>query len=246
MTNQRLLSILVPVYNEEEFLAASVHRALAAPLPEGLTSEVVAVDDGSTDCSREILAELAAQYPDRVRVIHHQQNAGKGAAIRTALENAHGEFGIIQDADLEYDPQDYVRLLQPIREDRADVVYGVRFKSPNAAPLISYLFNTSITRLSNLFTGLNLSDIETCYKVFPRRFLAQLDLREDRFGFDPEFTSKLAGIACRVDEVAVSYTRRSYREGKKIGLRDAFRALFCVITYPPRRSGRLARRVGGT
>jgi len=158
-----------------------------------------------------------------------------------------GEIIIVQDADLEYDPQDYLKLLQPIRDDKADVVFGVRFTPPSRAPYpVSYFINSTITQLSNLFTGLGLSDIETCYKVFRRELLLPLQLQENRFGFDPEFTSKIAGLPCRVQEVSVSYARRSYKEGKKIGFRDGVRALWCILTYPPRPQDRRATRVRGT
>ena len=169
MIPKRLLSIIVPVFNEEEFLAAAIQRALDAPLPEGLVSEVVAVDDGSTDSSREILAELAARYPDRVRAIHKDRNAGKGAAIRTGLEHAKGEFGIIQDADLEYDPAEYPKVLAPLMANKADVVYGSRFLISGERRVIYYwhsLANHLLTTACNMAADLNLTDMETCYKAF--------------------------------------------------------------------------------
>ena len=232
MTNQRLLSILVPVYNEEEFLAASIHRALAAPLPEGLASEVVAVDDGSTDSSRDILDELAAQYPGRVRIVHHRQNAGKGAAIRTALENAHGEFGIIQDADLEYDPSEYPKVLGPLLENKADVVYGSRFLISGERRVIYYwhsLANHLLTTACNMAADLNLTDMETCYKAFRVSLLRSIPIRSNRFGIEPEITIKFAKRQASIYEVPISYYGRTYEEGKKIGARDAFNALWVIL-----------------
>ncbi|HKT79431.1 MAG TPA: glycosyltransferase family 2 protein [Vicinamibacterales bacterium] len=232
------VSVIVPVFNEVRTVQELLHRVRAVPID----LEVIVVDDGSTDGTRDLLARL----PLDVKVILHDRNRGKGAALRTGFAAASGDVLIVQDADLEYDPSEYPKLLQPIRDGRADVVYGVRFRGANRSSMLSRLFNSAITWISNRFTGLELSDIETCYKVFPRRFLEPLNLQEDRFGFDPEFTSKIAALPCLVDEVAVSYVRRSYRDGKKIGLRDAVRALWCVIRYPPPRRKRLARRVTGT
>jgi glycosyltransferase involved in cell wall biosynthesis len=232
------VSVVIPAFNEAATIQQLIQRVRAVPLD----LEIIVVDDGSTDGTRDLLSRL----PVDVRVILHDRNRGKGAALRTGFAAARGDVLIVQDADLEYDPAEYAKLLQPIRDDKADVVYGVRFHAPNAVPLLSYTFNGSITWLSNRFTGLGLSDIETCYKVFRRELLARLELRENRFGFDPEFTSKIAALPCRVAEVEVTYVRRSYREGKKIGLRDAFRAVYCVLAYAPRAGGRRARRVAGT
>ena len=232
MIQKRLLSILVPVFNEEEFLAAAIRRALAAPLPEGLDSEVVAVDDGSTDCSRDILAELAGEYPGRIRVVYHKQNAGKGAAIRTALEHAAGEFGIIQDADLEYDPAEYPKVLGPLLANKADVVYGSRFLISGERRVIYYwhsLANHFLTTACNMVADLNLTDMETCYKAFRVSLLRSIPIRSNRFGIEPEITIKFAKRQASIYEVPISYYGRTYDEGKKIGARDAISALWVIL-----------------
>jgi glycosyltransferase involved in cell wall biosynthesis len=231
LTSKRLLSIIVPVYNEEEFVAASIQRALHAPLPEELESEVVAVDDGSTDSSGEILTELAARYPGRMRVIHHGQNFGKGAAIRTGLQEAAGEFGIIQDADLEYDPAEYPKVLGPLVTNRADVVYGSRFLISGERRVIYYwhaLANRILTTACNMAADLNLTDMETCYKAFRLSLARSIPIRSNRFGIEPEITIKFAKRQASIYEVPISYHGRTYEEGKKIGARDAISAM-CVI-----------------
>jgi glycosyltransferase involved in cell wall biosynthesis len=232
---KRLLSILVPVYNEEEFVAASIRRALDAPLPEGLESEVVAVDDGSRDSSPQILDELAAQYPGRVRVFHHKVNSGKGAAIRTAIEHAAGEFAIIQDADLEYDPAEYPKVLGPLVSDKADVVYGSRFLISGERRVIYYwhaLANHILTTACNMAADLNLTDMETCYKAFRVSLARSIPIRSNRFGIEPEITIKFAKRQASIYEVPISYHGRTYEEGKKIGAKDAVSALWVIIrTY---------------
>jgi glycosyltransferase involved in cell wall biosynthesis len=227
-----LLSIIVPVYNEEEYLATSVQRALDAPLPEGLESEVVAVDDGSTDSSREILAELAARYPGRVRVIHHKQNAGKGAAIRTGILEAAGEFGIIQDADLEYDPTEYPQVLGPLIANNADVVYGSRFLISGERRVMYYwhsLANHFLTTACNMVADLNLTDMETCYKAFRMSLARSIPIRSNRFGIEPEITIKFAKRQVSIYEVPISYYGRTYEEGKKIGAKDAVSAMWTIL-----------------
>ena len=235
MPPKRLLSILVPVYNEEEFVAASIRRALDAPLPEGLESEVVAVDDGSRDSSPQILEELAAQYPGRVRVFHHKVNSGKGAAIRTAIEHAAGEFAIIQDADLEYDPAEYPKVLGPLVSDKADVVYGSRFLISGERRVIYYwhaLANHILTTACNMAADLNLTDMETCYKAFRVSLARSIPIRSNRFGIEPEITIKFAKRQASIYEVPISYHGRTYEEGKKIGAKDAVSALWVIIrTY---------------
>ena len=229
MAPTRLLSILVPAYNEEEYLAASILRALEAPLPEGLTSEVVAVDDGSTDCTPQILDELAAQYPGRIRVFHHKANAGKGAAIRTALDNAAGEFGIIQDGDLEYDPAEYPKVLGPLLANKADVVYGSRFLISGERRVIYYwhaLANHLLTTACNMAADLNLTDMETCYKAFRITLARSIPIRSNRFGIEPELTIKFAKRQASIYEVPISYYGRTYDDGKKIGAMDAVSALW--------------------
>jgi glycosyltransferase involved in cell wall biosynthesis/protein-L-isoaspartate O-methyltransferase len=228
----RLLSIIVPAYNEEEYLAASILRALEAPLPEGLESEVVAVDDGSTDETPQILDELAERYPGRIRVFHHAQNAGKGAAIRTALQHARGEFGIIQDADLEYDPAEYPKVLGPLIANKADVVYGSRFLISGERRVIYYwhaLANHLLTTACNMAADLNLTDMETCYKAFRMSLAQSIPIRSNRFGVEPELTIKFAKRQASIYEVPISYYGRTYEEGKKIGAMDAVSALWVIL-----------------
>jgi SAM-dependent methyltransferase len=223
---------LVPAYNEEEYVAASILRALEAPLPEGLTSEVVAVDDGSTDCTPQILDELAAQYPGRIRVFHHKVNAGKGAAIRTALERAVGEFGIIQDGDLEYDPAEYPKVLGPLLANKADVVYGSRFLISGERRVIYYwhaLANHLLTTACNMAADLNLTDMETCYKAFRITLARSIPIRSNRFGIEPELTIKFAKRQASIYEVPISYYGRTYDDGKKIGAMDAVSALWVIL-----------------
>jgi glycosyltransferase involved in cell wall biosynthesis/protein-L-isoaspartate O-methyltransferase len=232
LATTRLLSILVAAYNEEEYLAASILRALEAPLPEGLESEVVAVDDGSTDCTPQILDELAAQHPGRIRVFHHQVNAGKGAAIRTALEHAAGEFGIIQDGDLEYDPSEYPKVLGPLLANKADVVYGSRFLISGERRVIYYwhaLANHFLTTACNMAADLNLTDMETCYKAFRITLARSIPIRSNRFGIEPELTIKFAKRQASIYEVPISYYGRTYDDGKKIGAMDAVSALWVIL-----------------
>jgi len=228
----RLLSIIVPVYNEEEFVGASIRRALQAPLPSQLRSEVVAVDDGSTDSTGEILQRLAAEFPDRVRVFRHAVNAGKGAAIRTGLQHAAGEFGIIQDADLEYNPEEYPKILNPLVSDKADVVYGSRFLISGERRVLYYwhsLANHVITTACNMAADLNLTDIETCYKAFRISLARSIPIRSNRFGIEPELTIKFARRQVSVYEVPISYHGRTYEEGKKITGKDALSALLVIL-----------------
>jgi glycosyltransferase involved in cell wall biosynthesis len=232
LNSRRLLSIIVPVFNEEEYLAAAVLRALDAPLPEGLTSEIVAVDDGSTDLSREILAELAARFPDRIRVVLHQRNMGKGAAIRTGLRHAQGEFGIIQDADLEYDPAEYPKVLGPLLSNKADVVYGSRFLISGERRVMYYwhsLANHILTTACNMAADLNLTDMETCYKAFRLSLARSIPIRSNRFGIEPEITIKFAKRQASIYEVPISYYGRTYEEGKKIGAKDAVSAMWVIL-----------------
>jgi glycosyltransferase involved in cell wall biosynthesis len=227
-----LLSIIVPVYNEEEFVRVSILRALNAPLPAGLRSEIVAVDDGSSDTTPEILAELAAECPGRIRVIRHKQNAGKGAAIRTGLQEATGEFGIIQDADLEYDPDEYPKVLGPLVAGHADVVYGSRFLISGERRVLYYwhsLANQFITTACNMAADINLTDIETCYKAFRISLARTIPIRSNRFGIEPELTIKFAKRRAAIYEVPISYRGRTYEEGKKIGAKDALNALWVIL-----------------
>ena len=234
MDKKGLLSIIVPVYNEEEFVAASILRALRAPLPEGLESEVVAIDDGSTDSSGQILEELGRQFPGRVRVYTHPRNRGKGAAVRTGIGHAEGEFGIIQDADLEYDPAEYPKLLGPLVACKADVVYGSRFLISGERRVMYYwhsLANHLLTTACNMAADLNLTDMGTCYKAFRLSLARSIPIRSERFGIEPELTIKFAKRQASIYEVPVSYYGRTYDDGKKIGLKDSFNALYVIARY---------------
>jgi glycosyltransferase involved in cell wall biosynthesis len=223
------LSVVIPVYNEEQWVRELIRRVQAVPIPK----EVIVVDDCSTDGTRAILRELEAVG---VRVLYQPRNRGKGAALREGFRHATGDVVLVQDADLEYDPAEYPLLLQPILEDRADVVFGSRFIGENHRVLYFWhsVANKALTTLSNVFTNLNLTDMETCYKVFRREVLQGLTLRSDRFGFEPEITAKIAkkrNPAWRVYEIPISYAGRTYEEGKKIGLRDAINAFYCILRY---------------
>ena len=232
MAPTRLLSILVPVYNEEEYVAASIRRAMDAPLPEGLTSEIVVVDDGSTDATPEILDQLATEHAGRIRVFRHAANAGKGTAIRTALEHAAGEFSIIQAADLEYDPSEYSKVLDPLLSNKADVVYGSRFLISGERRVIYYwhsLANRLLTTACNIAADLNLTDMETCYKAFRTELARSIPLRSARFGIEPELTIKFAKRQASIYEVPISYYGRTYDDGKKIGAMDAVSALWVIL-----------------
>jgi glycosyltransferase involved in cell wall biosynthesis len=228
------LSIVIPAYNECATVRELLLRVTEAPLPGGVERELVVVDDGSTDGTRELLRELAARGdPGPFRLVEHEVNRGKGAAIRSGFAAAEGDLVLIQDADLEYDPRDYPRLLQPILEDEADVVFGSRFLGGPHRVLFYWhsLGNRFLTTLSNMLTDLNLSDMETCYKVFRREVLAGLELRSDRFGIEPELTAKVARRGARIFEVPISYRGRTYAEGKKIGWRDGFAAIWAILRY---------------
>jgi glycosyltransferase involved in cell wall biosynthesis len=246
MPSEPVLSVVIPCYNERATIHACLERVLASPVE---SMEIVVVDDGSTDGTRDLLARGVALDP-RVRVVLHAKNGGKGAALRTGFAEARGRFVLVQDADLEYDPSEYPKLLQPLLDDRADVVFGSRFAGGGSHRVLyssHSVANRALTTLSNILTDLNLTDMETCYKVFRREILAQLTLEENRFGIEPELTAKVAGLGVRVYEVAISYHGRTYAEGKKIGLKDAFRAVFCIVRYgvPARlRSVEIARSGG--
>jgi glycosyltransferase involved in cell wall biosynthesis len=232
------LSVVVPVYNERATIERIVAAIRAVPLP-GLDREIVIVDDYSTDGTRDILGRLG-QEPG-ILVIHHERNQGKGAALRTGFAQATGDIVVVQDADLEYDPVEYPKLLQPIVDGTADVVYGSRFitgKPVSPMPLSSVLANRTLTMLSNLCTGLSLTDMETCHKAFRTEVLRQIRLEENRFGFEPEVTAKIAKLKVRVREVGIGFNGRTYAEGKKIGWRDGVRAMRCIVKYSGRDSGR--------
>jgi glycosyltransferase involved in cell wall biosynthesis len=226
-----MLSVVVPCYNEKTTISVLLERVLGAPLPTGVEREVVVVDDCSADGTRDILAGVSDK---RVRVVYHDRNRGKGAALRTGFANAKGDIVVVQDADLEYNPDEYVKLLKPILDGRADVVYGSRFLTADERRVLYFFHfvgNQLLTFASNVLSNMNLTDMETCYKMFRREVLNKIEIRENRFGFEPEITAKIARLHCRVYEVGISYSGRTYEDGKKIGLRDAFRALWCIIKY---------------
>jgi glycosyltransferase involved in cell wall biosynthesis len=219
----------MPVYNETATLKQVVEKVLAVPFE----LEMVCVDDGSKDGSRELLAELARLYP-QIRVLLQPRNMGKGAALRRGIQEATGDFVIIQDADLEYDPGDYPTLLEPLIQGSADVVFGSRFQSGRPHRVLYFwhsVANFLLTLLSNCLTNVNLTDMETCYKVFRREIIQSIPIEEDRFGFEPEITVKIAKRHLRIYEVGITYWGRTYEEGKKIGWKDGVRALWCLLKY---------------
>lgn len=227
------LSILIPVYNERTVAERSISGVLAAPLPEDMERELIIVDDCSTDGTWPILERLAATFP-QIRLFRHQKNAGKGAAVRTAISHATGDFALIQDADLEYDPAEYPRLLRPLLDGHADAVFGSRYlvgEQTRVLPFWHSMINKGLTTVSNMFCNLNLTDMETCYKVFRTDLLKSVPIRSDRFGFEPEITMKCAKRNFRIYEVPISYHGRTYEEGKKIGWKDGLKALGVILHF---------------
>ena len=223
------LSIVIPCYNEAKTIRQIVERVRAAPIDE---KEIIIVDDCSRDGTRDLLRTEIAPLVDKI--VYHEVNRGKGAALRTGFAAATGDIVLVQDADLEYDPQEYPKLIKPILDGRADVVFGSRFMGSDAHRVVYFwhmIGNKLLTLCSNMFTNLNLTDMETCYKAFRREVLQKIVIVEDRFGFEPEITAKVARLRVPIYEVGICYYGRTYEEGKKIGWRDGFRALYAIVKY---------------
>ena len=223
------LSVVIPCFNEYGTIQKVVESVKRSPIAN---CEIIIVDDGSTDGTRQLLKSRIEPQVDRV--IFHPKNLGKGAALRTGINAVTGDIIIIQDADLEYDPQEYPIMINPILDDRADVVFGSRFQGGRPHRVVYYwhaVGNKILTTLSNMFTNINLTDMETCYKAFKREILQSIEIRENRFGFEPEITAKVSKIDCRIYEVGISYYGRTYKEGKKIGWKDGVKAIFCILKY---------------
>ena len=223
------LSVVIPCYNEIGTIAQVVEAVKASPVND---CEIIIVDDCSTDGTRDLLKSTIELQVDRI--IYHHRNQGKGAALRTGFCAASGDIIIVQDADLEYDPQEYALMIEPILKNKADVVFGSRFQGSRPHRVVYYwhmLGNTFLTTLSNMLTNLNLTDMETCYKAFRKEIIQSIKIQENRFGFEPEITAKVAKTGCRIYEVGISYYGRTYKEGKKIGWRDGFQAIYCILKY---------------
>lgn len=226
------LSIVIPAYNEASTIHAILEQVRGVGL-DGIDREIIIVDDCSSDGTGAMIDEIAAAQ-NGVRTFHHEVNQGKGAALRTGIEHCTGDWVIIQDADLEYDPHEYPKLLEPVLQGKADVVYGSRFLGSGAHRVVyywHYMGNRFLTTLSNMLTNINLTDMETCFKLFRREIVQGITIEEDRFGFEPEITAKVARLGCRIYEVGISYYGRTYEEGKKIGWRDGVRAIWCILKY---------------
>ena len=231
-----VLSILIPVYNEEDNIQKILNRVRAVTLVNNIAKQIVIVNDCSTDGTEELVLRYIEKHNDvQIEYQKHSKNKGKGRAINTALKMVKGDFVIIQDADNEYDPEEYNLLLQPIIDNYADVVYGSRFMGGNPHRILFFwhrLGNNFLTFLSNMFSNLNLTDMETCYKMFRRELIQSIEIKENRFGIEPEITAKMAKIkGIRIYEVGISYYGRTYEEGKKIGWKDGFRAIYCILKY---------------
>lgn len=226
-----ILSVVIPVFNEAKTISQILSRIDSVELT--LTKEIIVVDDFSSDGTREILQNLKTEKCN-IKILYHDENKGKGAALKTGFEMAEGDIIIIQDADLEYDPQEYIKIIKPILDDKADVVYGSRFIGSEPHRVLFFwhsVGNKFLTLLSNMFTNLNLTDMETCYKAFRKDILSKITIQEKRFGFEPEVTAKIARLRCRIYEVGISYSGRSYKEGKKINWKDGVWALWCIVKY---------------
>jgi glycosyltransferase involved in cell wall biosynthesis len=223
------LSVVIPCFNELGTIAQVVEAVKASPIEN---CEIIIVDDCSTDGTRDLLKSTIELQVDKI--IYHHMNQGKGAALRTGFSAASGDIVIVQDADLEYDPQEYALMIEPILKNKADVVFGSRFQGSRPHRVVYYwhmLGNRFLTTLSNMLTNINLTDMETCYKAFRKEIIQSIEIQENRFGFEPEITAKVAKTGCRIYEVGISYYGRTYKEGKKIGWKDGFQAIFCILKY---------------
>jgi glycosyltransferase involved in cell wall biosynthesis len=224
------LSVIIPCFNEENTISILIEKISKCSIE---SIEIIVVNDCSTDLTESVLNRIQNQYSN-LKIYNHKKNQGKGAAIRTGVAKSTGDIILIQDADLEYDPSEYPKLILPILQDKADVVYGSRFIGGDSHRILYFwhrVGNAFLTVLSNIFTNLNLSDMETCYKVFRCEIIKKISIKENRFGFEPEITAKIARLNCRIYEVGISYYGRTYAEGKKIGWKDGFRAIYCIIRY---------------
>jgi len=223
------LSVIIPCYNERNTIRSLVDAVRRSPYDN---KEIIIVDDGSTDGTRDVLSQEIAPFV--AKILYHEKNKGKGAALKTGIHAATGDIILIQDADLEYDPMEYPNLLNPILQNQADVVFGSRFLGGKPHRVLYFwhrVGNGFLTLISNMFTNLNLTDMETCYKVFRREIIQGIRIEENRFGFEPEIVAKVAKTRCRIFEVGISYYGRTYKEGKKIGWKDGFHALYCILKY---------------
>lgn len=230
--SEHKLSIIMPCYNETETIEKILERINRVQLP--IAKEIIIIDDYSTDGTRELLKKLEVERSSQIKVIYHEHNRGKGAALRTGFQAATGSWILIQDADLEYDPEDYHKLLKPALDGQADVVYGSRFVGGEIHRVLYFwhsVGNRFLTLLSNMVTNLNLTDMEVCYKLFKREIMEKIHLKEDRFGFEPEFTIKMSRLNLKIYEVGISYSGRTYKEGKKINYKDGFRAVYVIAKY---------------
>ncbi len=235
-SNMESLSILIPAYNEANTIRKILERILAVELINGITKEIIVIDDCSTDATYSIIQQYIAAHPQvNIQLKQHSKNKGKGAAIHTGIQAATGDYLIVQDADLEYDPMEFNELFKPVFYDNADVVYGSRFMGSKPHRILFFwhtIGNRVLTFLSNMLTNLNLTDMETCYKLFRSDIIKKIDLKENRFGFEPEVTAKIARIPkIKIYEVGISYYGRTYEEGKKINWKDGFRAIYCILRY---------------
>lgn len=231
-----VLSIVIPAFNEEKTIISILEKVRNCRLPDGIEKEIIVIDDCSKDSTASLVREYREKYPElTMKLIVHAENKGKGAAIRNGIRLAEGDYLIIQDADLEYDPDEYTEMLQPVLKGVADVVYGSRFMGGKPHRILFFwhsIGNRLLTFISNMFTNLNLTDMETCYKLFRMEIIKSIQLKEDRFGFEPEVTAKVSRIpGIRIYEIGISYYGRQYQEGKKINWKDGLRALYCILKY---------------